>query len=235
MNGTEAAIFDVFGTVVDWREGVAAEVARAFAAAGIEDDPHAVADAWRAEYQPALQRVRSGERPYERLDALHRENLEAVLSVRGHADRLDEAAMRDLARAWERLPAWPDSAPGIAAIRRGRLVATCSNGSIAMMARLARHAGVEWDAILGADVARAYKPDPAAYLRSAETLGLPPARVMMVAAHNDDLRAARALGFATGFVRRPTEHGPGQTTDLEPDEPWDVVADDLEAMAGALG
>ncbi|MGF1553220.1 MAG: haloacid dehalogenase type II [Paracoccaceae bacterium] len=235
MNGIEAAIFDVFGTVVDWRTGVAAEVARVFASAGIEDDAHAVADAWRAEYQPAMERVRSGARGYVALDVLHRENLERVLVARGHSGRLDEAALAYLNRAWERLPPWPDSVAGIAAIRRRRLVAPCSNGSIALMARLARRGGIEWDAILGAEVARAYKPDPAAYRRSVEALDLPPGRVMMIAAHNGDLAAARALGLATGFVARPREHGPGQTSDLEPTDDWDVVAGDLVALAEALG
>ncbi|MEL6265513.1 MAG: haloacid dehalogenase type II [Pseudomonadota bacterium] len=233
----EAAIFDVFGTVVDWRTGVAREVARVFAAAGIEDDAPAVADAWRAEYQPAMARVRDGARGYVALDVLHRENLERVLAARGiepGTGGLDAAALADLNRAWERLPPWPDSVAGIAAMRGRVLVAPCSNGSIGLMARLARHGGIEWDAILGAGVARAYKPDPAAYRASAAALGLAPSAVMMVAAHNDDLAAARAEGFATAFVPRPAEHGPGQTTDLAPSADWDIVAADIEALAARL-
>ncbi|MEM6489562.1 MAG: haloacid dehalogenase type II [Pseudomonadota bacterium] len=227
-------IFDVFGTVVDWRTGVAAEVARVFAAAGIADDAHAVADAWRAEYQPSMEAVRSGARAYTPLDALHRENLERVLAARGHAGRLDETALADLNRAWERLPPWPDAAAGIAAIRAKALVAPCSNGSIALMARLARYAGLQWDAILGADVARAYKPDPAAYVRSAAALGLAPSEVMLVAAHPADLAAARAAGLAAAYVHRPAEFGPGRPVPPAAPGDWDIVADDFLAVAEAL-
>lgn len=230
-----AAIFDVFGTVVDWREGVAACAREAFALRGIETDPHAFADAWRAEYQPAMQRIRSGERGYVQLDQLHLENLDRVLSAFGIAEHFDTAARLELNRAWEQLPPWPDSAPGIAAIRAtGRLVAPCSNGSIALMSRLARYAGIEWDCILGADVARAYKPDPLAYRRSVAALRLDPAEVVMVAAHNGDLAAARAEGLATAFVPRPSEQGEGQTSDLVPTADWDFVADDMRALAAWL-
>ncbi|MEL7347666.1 MAG: haloacid dehalogenase type II [Pseudomonadota bacterium] len=230
----QAALFDVFGTVVDWRSGVAQAAAPILEAAGIAEDPTGFADAWRAEYQPAMARVRDGARGYVPLDTLHRENLERVLAARGHAGRLDETALAALNHAWEQLPPWPDSGPGLAAIRARMLIAPCSNGSIALMVRLARYAGLPWDAILGADVARAYKPQPAAYLRSAAALGLPPEAVVMVAAHNDDLEAAAALGFATAFVPRPQEHGPAQTTDLRPTGPWSFVATDLEDLARQL-
>ncbi|MEM6677625.1 MAG: HAD family hydrolase, partial [Pseudomonadota bacterium] len=149
----KAAIFDVFGTVVDWRRGVAEAVAPVFAAKGIEDDAYAFADAWRQEYQPAMEGVRSNARPYTPLDILHRENLDRVLEARGLADAFDEAERAALNQAWEKLPAWPDSVPGIARLRATLLVAPCSNGSIALMSRLARFAGLSWDAILGADVA----------------------------------------------------------------------------------
>lgn len=230
----QAALFDVFGTVVDWRSGVAAAAQPILEAAGIAEDPAGFADVWRAEYQPAMARVRDGARGYVPLDTLHRENLERVLAARGHAGRLDETALAALNHAWEQLPPWPDSGPGLAAIRARMLIAPCSNGSIALMVRLARYAGLPWDAILGADVARAYKPQPAAYLRSAAALGLPPEAVVMVAAHNDDLQAAAALGFATAFVPRPQEHGPAQTTDLGPTGPWSFVATDLEDLARQL-
>ncbi|MEO1775931.1 MAG: haloacid dehalogenase type II [Pseudomonadota bacterium] len=230
----QAALFDVFGTVVDWRSGVAAAAQPILEAAGIAEDPTGFADAWRAEYQPAMARVRDGARGYVPLDTLHRENLERVLAARGHAGRLDETALAALNHAWEQLPPWPDSGRGLAAIRARMLIAPCSNGSIALMVRLARYAGLPWDAILGADVARAYKPQPAAYLRSAAALGLPPEAVVMVAAHNDDLEAAAALGFATAFVPRPQEHGPAQTTDLRPTGPWSFVATDLEDLARQL-
>lgn len=229
-----AAIFDVFGTVVDWREGVAAVARATFAAKGLDADPHAFADAWRAEYQPAMQTVRSGARGYVPLDELHFENLGRVLARLGLADAFTEAEKWALNAAWEQLHPWRDSVPGIAAIRRQMIVAPCSNGSIALMTRLARFGGLPWDCILGADVARAYKPDALAYRRSVAALRLSPAEVVMVAAHNGDLAAARAEGLRTAFVARPAEHGPGQTSDLAPAADWDFVAPDMVTLAGLL-
>ena len=222
-----ALIFDVFGTCTDWRSSIAREVARHLP--GV--DALAFADAWRAEYDPAMARIREGGRGYVALDDLHRENLDRV-AARFGASPADPAG---LARAWERLDPWPDVIPGLTALRRSRIVAPCSNGSIALMTRLARHAGLPWDCILGADLARDYKPKPAVYLASCAALRLAPAEVMMVAAHNGDLHAARAAGLATAFVPRPTEHGPGQTTDLEPQADWTIVAPDFEALARRLG
>lgn len=231
-----AAIFDVFGTVVDWRQGVAAVVARAFEAKGIRIDAPAFADAWRGEYQPAMERIRSGDRGYLPLDNLHFENLRRALAAKGHEGLFDEAELWRLNAAWEQLPPWPDSAPGIAAMREaGLLAAPCSNGSIALMARLARFADLRWDAILGADIARAYKPAGQVYRAAAAAFRLSPDEVVMVAAHNDDLEAARAEGLATAFVPRPREHGEGQTSDLEPTGDWDFVAGDMEVLAGMLG
>ena len=220
-----ALIFDVFGTVVDWRRGVAAAVARALPGT----DATAFADAWRARYQPAMEAVRSGRRGYVPLDALHREMLDDTLAAFG--PDLDEPGRAALASVWERLPPWPDAAEGLARLRARAIVAPCSNGSIALMTRLARYAGLGWDCILGADVARAYKPDPRVYRACAAALRLEPSEVMMVAAHNDDLRAAAACGLRTAFLPRPTEHGPGQTTDLGPEGPWDVAAADLRDLA----
>ena len=217
----KALIFDVFGTCVDWRTSVAREVAAVLP----KVDATAFADAWRAEYQPAMERVRSGGRGYVPLDVIHAENLAIV------ADRFGVAAPPSLAAAWERLDPWPDVLPGLAALRETALLAPCSNGSVGLMARLARHAGFRWDAILGADIARDYKPKPAVYLASAAALGLPPGGVTMVAAHNDDLAAARAAGLRTAFVPRRAEYGPDQATDLAPASDWDVVADDFEALA----
>ena len=232
----EAYLFDVFGTCVDWRSGVAREAARAFAARGLDANPHAFADAWRGLYQPAMERVRSGGRPYVDLDVLHRENLDAALERFGLAAAFDEAARDGLNRAWERLPPWPDTVPGLTALRRCAIVAPCSNGSVALTTRLARWAGLPWDCVLGAGVARAYKPDPVVYLASCEALRLTPSGVMMVAAHEGDLAAARAAGLRTGFFPRPREHGAGQTGDLVATEDWDVVAEDLVDLAEkALG
>ncbi|RVT85131.1 haloacid dehalogenase type II [Rhodobacteraceae bacterium CCMM004] len=222
-----ALIFDVFGTCVDWRSAIAREVAAAVP--GV--DAPAFADAWRGEYQPAMARIREGGRGYVPLDDLHRENLDRVLARFGAAT--PDAAT--LARAWERLDPWPDTVRGLTALQAARIVAPCSNGSIALMTHLARHAGLSWDCILGADIARDYKPKAAVYLASCAALRLPPAEVAMVAAHNDDLHAARAAGLRTAFVPRPTEHGPGQTTDLAPEADWDWVADDFLDLAGRIG
>ena len=223
-----ALIFDVFGTCVDWREGVA----RAVVEAGLDVDAHAFADDWRGLYQPAMERIRAEGRAYVDLDVLHREILDRTLAR--HGVTLSEEAADDLNRAWERLPAWRDVPSGLERLRRRFLLAPCSNGSIALMARLARFADLRWDAILGAGIARDYKPKPMVYLASCAALRLSPDRVTMVAAHNDDLHAARACGLRTAFVARPREHGPDQTSDLAPDADWDVVADDFESLAAQL-
>ena len=219
-----AFIFDVFGTCVDWRNSIAREVG---ASLPDVDDPHAFADAWRAEYQPAMERIRTGGRGYVRLDTLHRENLDIVCKAFGVQP--DNPA--SLATAWERLDPWPDAVPGLKALRAKGLIAPCSNGSIGLMARLARWGSLPWDAIVGADIAQDYKPKPEVYLASARVLGLAPSQVTMVAAHNDDLFAARDAGLNTAFVPRVSEHGVGQTTDLEPASGWDTVALDFVDLA----
>jgi 2-haloacid dehalogenase len=163
-----------------------------------------------------MEEVRSGRRPFTILDLLHRESLLRLLE-RYRIHELAESDIEEMNRVWHRLDPWPDVREGLARIKRRRIIAPCSNGNIALMVNLARHAGLPWDCILGAETARAYKPLPEAYLASCRQLGLAPSEVMMVAAHNNDLRAAKAQGLATAFVPRPTEHGPGQTTDLAPD------------------
>ncbi len=218
-----AFIFDVFGTCVDWRTSVAREVRAVLP----DVDALAFADAWRGEYQPAMERIRAGGRGYVPLDVLHLENLDRVLARFGR-DLEDRAGLN---RAWEKLDPWPDVVSGLQALRQKGLVATCSNGSIGMMARLARYGGLPWDALVGADIARDYKPKRDVYLRSAEVLGLRPAAVTMVAAHNDDLVAARAAGLRTAFVPRRMEHGEGQQSDLEPSEDWDLIAEDFIELA----
>ncbi len=230
-----ALIFDVFGTVVDWRTGVAREAEAAFSAKGVSIDAGAFADAWRNEYQPAMERIRSGARGYVALDDLHRENLERVLERLGHAGLFSDAEKAALNSAWEKLPPWPDSVPGIARLRRERIVAPCSNGSIALMTRLARFGGLPWDCILGADIAKDYKPRAEVYQASCAALRLPPEAVMMVAAHNDDLAAAQAAGLRTAFIARPLEKGPGGGGETEPTGDWDEAAENIEALAAMLG
>ncbi|WP_043359287.1 haloacid dehalogenase type II [Belnapia sp. F-4-1] len=233
----KALVFDVFGTVVDWREGIAREAGPFLARLGRQDiDAHGFADAWRARYQPAMEEIRSGRRGFTRLDVLHRENLEQVL--RAHdidPAAVGEAALDELNHAWHRLDPWPEAVAGLTRLKRRFIIAPLSNGNIALMTNMAKRAGIPWDAILGAEVAQAYKPDPLAYLRTAEVLGIRPAELCLVAAHNGDLKAARAAGLATAFVPRPTEHGPGQTGDLAPSEAWDVVARDFQDLAHRLG
>ena len=230
----KALIFDVFGTCVDWRSGIAAEVEKVFRAKGIDADPHAFADAWRAEYQPAMARIRSGDRGYVDLDDLHRENLDRVLAKFDWHSRFDGAERDSLNHAWEKLPPWPDVVAGLAELRRCAIVAPCSNGSIALMTRLAKFAALPWDCILGAGIARNYKPEPAVYLAACAALRLEPGEVMMVAAHNDDLAAARATGLMTAFVARPAEYGPHQSRDFEATSDWDIVADDFGELARKL-
>ena len=232
----EALVFDVFGTVVDWRSGVAREATGFLARYAPDADPAAFADAWRRRYSPAMEEVRSGRRPFVRLDVLHRENLEASLPEFGiDPATVPPSELDALNLAWRRLDPWPDSVRGLARLRRRFIIAPLSNGNIRLMLDLAKRAGLPWDAILGAEVAQAYKPSPKAYLRAAETLMLKPEQVCLVAAHNGDLAAARRLGFRTAFIPRPTEHGPDQTTDLEPEEDWDVTANDIEDLARRLG
>lgn len=221
-----AFLFDVFGTCVDWRRSVA----RAVAAALPEVDPVAFAVAWRAEYDPAMARIRAGGRGYVPLDLLHLENLGRVAAAFG-VTVPDPAALN---RAWERLDPWPDVREGLARLRRLGLIAPCSNGSIALMTRLARHGGLEWDAIAGAELARDYKPKPEVYRASCAAMGLPPERVVMVASHNADLHAARAEGLKTAFVLRPEEHGPAQAVDLNPESDWDYIASDFMDLASKV-
>jgi 2-haloacid dehalogenase len=192
-----------------------------------------VADAWRARYQPQLETVRSGEREWVVLDVLHREALDDVLAE--HGVDLPAARRDELNLVWHRLDPWADTVPGLSRLKERFVIAPVSNGNIALLVDMAKHAGLPWDAILGAELARAYKPQPEAYLRSVAALGLEPGEAMMVAAHNGDLVAAGGLGLMTAFVPRPTEHGPGQTSDLEPEHDYDIVARDLVALADALG
>jgi 2-haloacid dehalogenase len=232
----QALLFDVFGTVVDWRSGVARDAAPFLARHAPGADPAAFADAWRRRYSPAMEEVRSGRRPFVRLDVLHLENLAAILPEFG----MDPAAippseLKALNLAWHRLDPWPDSVSGLARLRRRFIVAPLSNGNIRLMLDMAKRAGLPWDAILGAEIAQAFKPSPEAYLRNAEALMLEPESVCLVAAHNDDLAAARRCGFHTAFIPRPTEHGPNQTADLRPNAHWEAVAIDLEDLAAQLG
>jgi len=229
-----ALTFDVFGTVVDWRGSIAREVAAVAGRKGVTIDGPAFADAWRNLYQPAMTRVRKGERPFTKLDVLHRENLDQILPRFGLGG-LDEAERDELNRAWHRLDPWPDTVPGLTRLKRKFILATLSNGNVALMVNMARRAGLPWDTILGAEVARAYKPQPEAYLSAADMLGLKPEQVALVAAHNGDLVAARRCGLRTCFVLRPAEHGPKQSTDTKAEHDFDYAASSFLDLADKLG
>jgi 2-haloacid dehalogenase len=229
----KALFFDVFGTLVDWRASIAREAQAMLEPRGFAFDWLAFADAWRAEYQPAMEEIRSGRLPFCRLDVLHRRNLERILP-RFEVAGLPEGVMRELNLAWHRLDAWPDAAPGLARLKRRCLIAPVSNGNISLMVDLARRNGFPWDAILGSEIAGDFKPKPRVYLSACEAFDLAPSDCMMVAAHSNDLAAAAANALRTGHVARPNEHGPGRG-ETAPSVPVDVAAPNLEALAAALG
>ena len=235
MIDIRACLFDVFGTLVDWRTGVTREVSFFFKAKNITRvDAMEFAVAWRKLYQPSMEEVRSGRRAWTILDELHRESLVTLLSRYGIKD-VSEKETDDINRAWHRLDPWPDVVEGLTRLKRKLIIAPCSNDNIALMVNMAKRAGLPWDCILGAETARAYKPMPQAYLASCKHLGLPPAQVMMVAAHNGDLKSAKAQGLATAFVPR-REHGAGQTTDLAADPACaDLSVASLPELAAKLG
>ncbi|MFN7572656.1 MAG: haloacid dehalogenase type II [Betaproteobacteria bacterium] len=234
MHEVKALLFDVFGTLADWRGSLARDVPALLAPHGIAVDGFAFADGWRAQYQPAMEEVRAGRIPFSKLDALHRRNLEIVLRDFGLTQRVDEPLRAQLTLLWHRLNGWPDVAAGLRRLRAKFLLAPCSNGNIALMANLARHNGWHWDAILGAEIARDYKPKPAVYLASAAAFDCAPGEAMMVAAHSSDLAAAAAAGLRTAFVARPDEYGPA-TGEPAPSVPVDVVAGSLLELADRLG
>ena len=228
----KALLFDVFGTLVDWRGSIARQAREILSPLGVSTDWEAFADAWRAEYQPAMEQVRSGRVPFCKLDQLHRRNLDVVLE-RLELDRVDEPTRERLNLAWHRLGAWPDVAPGLARLRARFRVAPCSNGNISIMVDLARHNGLAWDAILGAELARDYKPVPAVYVASAAAFDCAPGEAMMVAAHSHDLAAAAAAGLKTAFIARPDERGKGKG-ESHAAVPVDLSAASLLELDGKL-
>jgi len=233
MTEVKLLLFDVFGTLADWHGSIAREVQGLLAARGLAVDGAGFATAWRAEYQGAMEEVRSGRIPFCKLDLLHRRNLDIVLKAQG-LDHLDEATRRQLNLAWHRLDGWPDVTPGLARLRLKYRLAPCSNGNISLMADLARRNGWHWDAITGAELARDYKPKAIVYLTAAEAFDCAPHEAMMVAAHSSDLAAAAAAGLRTAFIARPNEHGPG-IGETAASVPVDVSANGLLDLAERLG
>jgi 2-haloacid dehalogenase len=229
----QALTFDVFGTVVDWRSGVAREVEAVLAPKGHRLDWAAFADRWRARYQPAMERVRRGDRPFTVLDCLHRENLIELLRE-DRIDDLSDAEIDHLNRAWHRLDPWPDAIEGMTRLKRRFILAALSNGNIALLVNMAKRAGLPWDAILGAEVARSYKPAREAYVRTAAMLGLEPSRCLMVAAHPSDLVAAAQCGFRTAYVHRARELGDGLADRPHPTQTFDIAVDSFNELADCL-
>ncbi|MBX9684146.1 MAG: haloacid dehalogenase type II [Hyphomicrobium sp.] len=226
--------FDVFGTLVDWRTSIARETQAVFARVGRDDiDPAGFADAWRGLYQPAMEAVRSGKRPFTRLDVLNRETLDVLLAA--HHVELDNAAAQDLAFAWRRLDPWPDVVEGLARLKARYPVVTLSNGNIALTMEIARRAGMTFDAILGAEAVHAFKPMPAAYLRTADLLGIAPEALCLVAAHHSDLAAARGCGLTCAYIDRPMEYGGATAPDAPMAQDWEWSAGSLVELAAAMG
>jgi 2-haloacid dehalogenase len=229
-----ALTFDVFGTLVDWRSGVAREAEAVLAPKGHHLDWGGFADRWRALYAPSMSRVSRGEEPFVQLDVLHRRNLLEVLAEDG-VHNLSENDVDHLSHAWRRLDPWPDVLAGMARLKQKFVLANLSNGSVALSIAMARHAGFDWDVILGAEVAHAYKPSPAAYDTAADMLQLPPHRCLMVAAHPADLAAAAARGFCTAYVHRPLERGPAVEIPRPARNAFGYHVDDLGALADIFG
>ena len=234
INNVKALVFDVFGTVVDWRTSVAREGESLARRKGITHvDWLEFADDWRAGYRPSMDRVRRGELPWTRIDDRHRMILDELL-VKYSIESLTEDEKRAFNKAWHRLDPWPDSLSGLIRLKQRYIIATLSNGNVALLTNMAKYAGLPWDCILSAELIHHYKPDPEIYLMVADMLDLAPSEVMLTAAHKNDLKAARTQGLMTAFVPRPLEHGPKREIDTSTEEWIDVFADDIEDLAQKL-
>jgi len=226
----KALVFDTFGTVVDWRGSIIAEGAEWGRSKNLKIDWGQFADRWRSGYAPAMEKVRKGELPWTKLDALHRMILEQLL-VEFKITGLTEAEKDHWNRVWHRLKPWPDSVVGLTRLKKKFTIAPLSNGNVSLLADMGKNAGLPWDLILSAELARHYKPDRESYLTAAELLSLPPGEVMMCAAHRGDLDAARSFGLKTGFIHRPDEYGPSRRGDSAKAGDYDVVAGNIADLA----
>jgi 2-haloacid dehalogenase len=228
-----AIVFDTFGSVVDWRSSLIADLTAYGTSKGVTADWPALVDAWRAAYHPSMQRVRTGELPWTKLDNLHRASLDKLI-----ADfRITGFTQQDLVHinlGWHRLHPWPDSVPGLTRLKSRFIIGPLSNGNVSLLLNMAKFAAIPWDMIFGSDLFGHFKPDPETYLGVARMLDLRPDQVMMAAAHNGDLAAARAQGLLTAFFPRPAEYGPHQKRDYQADQDWDIVATDIQDMATKL-
>jgi 2-haloacid dehalogenase len=236
LSSVKALLFDTFGTVVDWRGSVARMGERLAKKKGIEGvDWEAFARAWRAGYRPGMAPVIAGQRPWTPIDVIHRERLDVILKEFGIAERFSETEVADINLMWHRLDPWPDSVPGLLRLKRGYIIGPLSNGATQLLVNMAKRAGIPWDLILSSDITRAYKRDPRAYQNACAGLGMKMDEVMMCAAHNDDLEAARAQGMRTAYINRPTEYGADQAKDFEATSDWDIVTEHIGGIADALG
>lgn len=233
-DGIKALVFDVFGTVVDWRTSIAREAKECLSPKGYKLDWLSFADKWRGKYQPAMEKVRSGGRGFVRLDILHMENLKEVLQDFA-IEEMTEGELDLLNKAWHRLDPWPDSVPGLLRLKKKFIIGTMSNGNVALMVNMAKNGGLPWDVILGAEPAQTYKPEAKTYLTGVDWLNLEPSEVLMCAAHNSDLLAAGAEGLKTAFIARPTEHGPNQQHDFEAEHDFDYITENMLDLANKLG
>ena len=231
----EALLFDTFGTLVDWRTSLIDDLTAFGAEHALQVDWPAFVDAWRAAYKPSMDRVRRGERAWAPLDVLHRESFDELTRRFGFADELDEAQRAWCVDRWHRLRPWPDVVPGLERLRKGYICGTLSNGNVRLLVDLAKTAPLPMDVILSAENFRHYKRDPEVYRGAVELMGTSPDRIMMVAAHNDDLHAAAAVGLRTAFIARPTEYGPNQDHDLTADPDIDIAVRGLDELADRLG
>jgi 2-haloacid dehalogenase len=229
-----AIVFDTFGSVVDWRSSLIADLTAYGASKGITADWPALVDAWRAAYHPSMDRVRKGEQPWTTLDTLHRSSLDTLIAEFGITALTEEDRVH-INLGWHRLHPWPDSVPGLTRLKSRFIIGPLSNGNVALLLNMAKFAGIPWDMIFGSDLFGHFKPDPETYLGVARMLDLRPDQVMMAAAHNGDLAAARSHGLLTAFFPRPTEYGPNQKRDYQAEQDWDIIATDIQDMAAKLG
>jgi 2-haloacid dehalogenase len=234
LTSPRALAFDVFGTVVDWRGSIIRELETFGQTNGLDQDWAAFADSWRAGYAPAMERVRCGDLPWTKIDALHRVVLDDLLEQAG-IDSLSGDDVEHLNRAWHRLDPWPDSVAGLTRLKQRFIITTLSNGNVSLLTNMAKRAGLPWDCVISAELFRHYKPDPQAYLGCAELLDIPPGQLMLVAAHPEDLRSARKAGLLTAFVARPLERGPAHPPPEYLENEFDLTAKDFLDLAEQLG
>lgn len=233
LKNVKAMTFDVFGTVVDWRSSIAREAKMMGEQKGFDFDWDNFADKWRAGYGPSMNKVRTGELPWTKIDVLHRMILDELLSEY-NITNLTESEKDHFNRAWHRLDPWPDSVPGLTELKKNYVISPLSNGNVALLVNMAKYGGLPWDTVLSAELAQHYKPDPEAYQSTSEFLGFPIEQIMMVAAHKNDLKSAKGQGMMTGYIPRPKEHGPNTTVDSNPEDYIDIIGENFVDFANKM-